>query len=95
MDDGLLVVSVPSEPTTPISEHAPSYIQPWVEDCEDGARDLPLSDLRSPKPPKLPKRKVISNNPEEDSHKLPSWLAAQEEEARGKSTLVDDDIGLQ
>jgi hypothetical protein len=53
----------------------------------------------SPNPPRLPKRRpphrVLSTSPEEDGHKLPSWLAAQEEEQRAKSTWVDDDAGLQ
>lgn len=48
-------------------------------------------------PPRLPKRRaptrVLSTSPEEDSHYLPSWVAAQEDQARARSNLVDEDAG--
>ncbi|TVY19542.1 putative PH domain-containing protein [Lachnellula arida] len=103
-DDGLLVVAAPandSEPTTPMTEDAPAYMPPWVEDAdEEEEKARPLSSASSAKtPPRLPKRRlphrVLSGSPEEDGHKLPSWMAAQEEEARAKSTFVDEDAGLQ
>ena len=103
-DDGLLVVEAPandSEPTTPMTEDAPAYMPPWVEDADDEEEKArPLSSASSAKtPPRLPKRRpqhrVLSGSPEEDGHKLPSWMAAQEEEARAKSTLVDEDAGFQ
>jgi len=99
-----------SEPTTPMSEMTPSYMPPWVEDAdevEEKVQDrahlepLPQSPVvaMSPEPPRLPKRRplhrVLSSSPEEDGHKLPSWVVAQEEEARAKSTFVDEDAGLQ
>jgi hypothetical protein len=110
-DDGLLVVEAPandSEPTTPMSELAPSYMPPWVEDADEAEettpdraqpRSLPPSVVAMDlEPPRLPKRRpphrVLSSSPEEDGHKLPSWVAAQEEEARAKSTFVDEDAGL-
>lgn len=119
VDDGLFVVAAPASdslPGTPMSEHppehAPVYMQPWVDDVDEEEEDLqkkaqlvmdpappsPKSPAR-PSPPHLPKRRpphrVLSSSPEEDGHKLPSWLAAQEEEQRAKSTWVDDDAGLQ
>jgi hypothetical protein len=99
IDDGLLVVAAPhadSEPTTPLSEGAPTDMQPWAED----AGDLEETENPSPEPeaPRLPKRRplhrVLSSSPEEDGPGLPSWIAAQEEEARAKSTFVDEDAGL-
>lgn len=100
-DDGLFVVAAPtvdSEPTTPQSEHTPVYLQPWVDDAEDSDELHEAGPSQSPQPPRLPKRRlphrVLSSSPEEDSHKLPSWLAAQEEEARVKSTYVDEDMGV-
>lgn len=49
-------------------------------------------------PPRLPKRRaphrLLSSSPEEDSHKLPSYILAQEGEARSRSHLVDEDAGL-
>ncbi|KAK0112202.1 hypothetical protein ONS96_001453 [Cadophora gregata f. sp. sojae] len=102
VDDGLLVVKAPaadSEPTTPMTESEPVYMQPWVDDFdEDDVLEASLQSKPSPTPPKLPKRRpihrVLSSSPEEDGHKLPSWLAAQEEEARAKSSFVDEDAGL-
>ncbi|KAF7960539.1 hypothetical protein EAE96_000219 [Botrytis aclada] len=105
-DDGLLVVSAPSEPTTPITEDSPQYMQPWVDDVDETLEEhqQPKTDVPSPatsvahEPPQLPKRRyprrVASTSPEEDGHKLPSWMAAQEREARTKSTFVDEDAGL-
>jgi hypothetical protein len=99
-----------SEPTTPMSEMTPSYMPPWIEDAdevEEKVHDkahlepLPPSPVvaMSPEPPRLPKRRpphrVLSSSPEEDGHKLPSWVAAQEEEARARCTFVDEDAGLQ
>ena len=86
------------------------YMQPWFDDVEDEDNEAqpqpqtsvdPLSaqSPKDPVPPRLAKRRpvhrVLSTSPEEDSHKLPSWLTAQEEDQRTKSTLVDDDAGLQ
>lgn len=59
-------------------------------------------DLPSPEspgePPRLPKRRaphrLLSSSPEEDSHKMPSYILAQEGEARARSHLVDEDAGL-
>lgn len=104
-DDGLLVVSAPSEPTTPVTEDSPQYMQPWVDDVDETMEDQqPRAATPSPfapvarEPPQLPKRRqprrVVSSSPEEDGHKLPSWMAAQEQEARAKSTFVDEDAGL-
>lgn len=107
-DDGLLIVSAPSEPTTPVTEDSPRYMQPWVDDEMDENKqaqaDAPSPAALSPassvarEPPQLPKRRhprrVVSSSPEEDGHKLPSWMAAQEQEARAKSTFVDEDAGL-
>lgn len=87
--DGLFVVSAPqgdSEPTTPLTENAPSYVKPWVEDFEESEQDTrrPASEATpatpatpvSP-PPRLPKRRgphrVLSTSPEEDGRHLPSW----------------------
>jgi hypothetical protein len=91
-------------------ENAPVYMQPWVDDVDDEEEEVwntpqtvvapqsPKSPA-GPSPPRLPKRRpphrVLSTSPEEDGHKLPSWLAAQEEEQRAKSTWVDEDAGLQ
>jgi hypothetical protein len=58
----------------------------------------PPSPKSGAEPPRLPKRRtparVFSTSPEEDSHQLPTWLAAQEGEARARSTFVDEDAGL-
>jgi hypothetical protein len=120
VSDGIFVVAAPeSEPTTPLSESKPNYMQPWVDDVDD--EDLateskvdertgsaaPLEpthppeafssqDVIDPSPPSLPRRrysKSMSSSPEEDNKKLPTWLAAQEEEARAKSMWVDEDSG--
>lgn len=105
-DDSLLVVSAPSEPTTPVTENSPQYMQPWVDDVDETMEeyqqpkiDIPSASSSVPnEPPQLPKRRhprrVVSSSPEEDGHKLPSWMAAQEQEARAKSTFVDEDAGL-
>ncbi|KAI9641068.1 hypothetical protein NHQ30_010496 [Ciborinia camelliae] len=105
-DDGLLIVSAPSEPTTPVTDNSPQYMQPWVDDVDEaiGEHQHPRAVTSSPsapvdrEPPQLPKRRhprrVISSSPEEDGHKLPSWMVAQEHEARAKSTFVDEDAGL-
>jgi len=101
-DDGVLVVAAPtsdSEPTTPSSEHAPSYLPPWVDDYEEPGEPQPQPAELSHELPRLPKRRphrVLSSS-EEDGMKLPSWMAAQEEEARVKSTYVDgvdEDMGV-
>jgi hypothetical protein len=99
-DDSLLVVAAPagdSEPTTPLSDQAPPYLPPWVDDTE-GEESQAIAAVRDFEPAEVPKRRpphrVLSTSPEEDGPKLPSWMAAQEEEARAKSTLVDEDIGL-
>jgi hypothetical protein len=103
-DDGLFVVEAPpadSEPTTPMAENGPVYMQPWVDDFDEANEEeieTYTKPISNPTPPQLPKRRlphrVLSSSPEEDGHKLPSWMAAQEEEARAKSTLVDEDAGL-
>lgn len=109
-DDGLLVVAAPeSEPTTPGTEHQPSYLQPWVDDVDEESQeikhqpvvtvnadppDTPLSAEAPRLPRRAPSHRVMSSSPEEDGPKLPSWLAAQEEEARAKSTFVDEDAGI-
>jgi hypothetical protein len=97
VDDGLLVVEAPagdSEPTTPMTEHVPSYIQPWVDDVDEAEEQ----EISLHEPPALPKRRpahrVLSSSPEEDGPRLPSWVSAQEEEARAKSSFVDEDAGL-
>lgn len=106
-DDGLLVVSAPigdtgdSAPTTPIAENA--YKQPWVEDGDEVEEEKhiesPANASKGHTPPRLPRRRnphrVLSSSPEEDGHQLPSWMAAQEEEARAKSTFVDEDGGYE
>jgi len=64
------------------------------------------SPTKSKKPPKLPPRSPSpllarrpeksmssSSSPEEENRQLPSWLAAQEQEARSKSMFVDEDAG--
>jgi hypothetical protein len=102
-DDGLLVVAAPtgdSEPTTPISEDAPICMPPWVGNAEEtgpvqqtvtaDGKDVPVPTLSKRRPP----HRVLSSSPEEDGPELPSWMAAQEEEARAKSTFVDEDTGL-
>jgi hypothetical protein len=90
-DDGLLVVAAPfvdSEPTTPMSEHIPVYLPPWVDDVDEHEEDIDprslpeLSKEREvdsnpqPVPPRLPKRRpphrVMSTSPEEDGHQLPT-----------------------
>lgn len=105
VDDGLLVVEAPaadSEPSTPTHENGPVYMQPWVDDMDEA--EEAEAPKPSPKPrqdpasPRLPKRRpphrVLSSSPEEDGHKLPSWMAAQEEEARAKSSFVYEGAGL-
>ncbi|TAQ85613.1 hypothetical protein B7494_g6069 [Chlorociboria aeruginascens] len=99
--EGLLVVAAPavdSEPTTPTSEHAPTYIKPWVDDVDGDEEEVHAQyPPSSPPAPRLPSRRphrALSGSPEEDGHKLPSWLAAQEEEARAKSSFVDEDSGV-
>ncbi|RDW63862.1 hypothetical protein BP5796_10364 [Coleophoma crateriformis] len=99
IDDGLLVVEAPrdSAPASPVSESVPTYVQPWAED--DDEQESPSHSVStSPAPPRLPKRRhpsrVLSGSPEEDNQQLPSWVAAQEEEARSKSIFVDEDSGL-
>jgi len=73
----------------------PKRRTPEVDDNVDGHSPSPKSPTG---PPRLPKRRgphrVLSSSPEEDSHNLPSWVVAQEEEARARSTLVDEDAGL-
>lgn len=101
-DDSLLVVAAPtgdSEPTTPSSENTPAYEPPWSENTREAEESGPLAAaVRDTEPVRLPTRRlphrVLSTSPEEDGPKLPSWLAAQEEEARTKSTFVDEDTGL-
>ncbi|CAL3968090.1 unnamed protein product [Diplocarpon coronariae] len=104
-DDELLVVAAPagdSEPTTPLTENEPAYMQPWVDDEEEATqRELPkptAETVHNRTPPRLPRRRpphrVLSSSLEEDGHKLPSWMAAQEEEARARSTFVHEDAGL-
>ncbi|KAB8290537.1 hypothetical protein EYC80_010962 [Monilinia laxa] len=105
-DDSVLVVSAPSEPTTPVTEDSPHYMQPWVDDVDESMEEhqQPKAATPSPsapiarEPPQLPKRRqprrVVSSSPEEDGHQLPSWMAAQEQEARARSTFVDEDAGL-
>jgi hypothetical protein len=103
-DDGLLVVPAPagdSEPTTPMNEHMQTYMPPWVDDAdeaEDDNQPPPTAVKAEATPPRLPKRRpphrVLSGSPEEDGPKLPSWMAAQEEEARARSSFVDEDSGL-
>lgn len=80
-----------------------------VEEDEDEVQNMPQpvvapasprpKSRTSASPPRLPKRRppyrILSTSPEEDGDKLPSWLAAQEEEQRAKSTWVDEDAGLQ
>ena len=100
--DSLLVVAAPagdSEPTTPSSEQELPHQPPWAENPEE--RDMtqgPATAVREIEPGRQSKRRpphrALSTSPEEDGPQLPSWIAAQEEEARTKSTFVDEDIGL-
>jgi hypothetical protein len=79
-------------------------IEPKVEpQVETKSESLVDSQVKTPvlspgPPPLLPKRRtphrILSSSPEEDGHKLPSWMAAQEEEARAKSTFIDEDGGV-
>ncbi|KAH8802854.1 hypothetical protein F5884DRAFT_903478 [Xylogone sp. PMI_703] len=140
-DDGLLVVAAPigdSQPSTPLSEHNPTYVQPWAEDEDENENEnenesqtpeasvqlenaqgeekvrvviesengevaqvvatsdgdpIPIPTPRS-SPPELPQRRHVSTSPEEDGPELPTWMAAQEEEARIKSAYVDEDVGI-
>lgn len=71
-DDGLLVVAAPandSEPSSPISERAPEYMPPWVDDDED-SEHLPEGLPVEYEAPRLPKRRpvnrVLSSSPDED-----------------------------
>jgi hypothetical protein len=97
-DDSLLVVAAPagdSEPNTPSGEYAP----PWAKDTQGLGETQPVTEaVRETEPTQLSKRRpphrVLSTSPEEDGPKLPSWLAAQEEAARTKSTFVDEGAGL-
>lgn len=98
-DDSLLVVAAPtgdSEPTTPSSDHTQLHQASWAEEGEETedaeANTGAVRDFEFKK--RLPHR-ILSASPEEDGPKLPSWLAAQEEEARTKSTFVDEDAGLE
>lgn len=98
-NDGIFVIAAPrsdSEPTTPMSENAPSDLQPSAEEGVEDAEVAP--SLAVSEAPRLPKRRtpyrVLSSSPVEDGPKLPAWMAAQEEEARVRSTLVDEDMGL-
>lgn len=54
-------------------------------------------DLQDMVRPAVPSRRrvgrSISNSPEEDTKSLPTWMAAQEEEARSKTMWVDEDAG--
>ncbi|KAJ5040431.1 uncharacterized protein L3040_006087 [Drepanopeziza brunnea f. sp. 'multigermtubi'] len=103
-DDGMLVIEAPatdSGSSTPMTENGLVYMQPWVDDVDEadeaGAPKPSHQPASSPGPPRLPRRpphRVLSSSPEEDGHKLPSWMAAQEEEARAKSSFVDEDAGL-
>lgn len=102
--------SMPGTPLSEHHPEGPVYMQPWVDDVdgdEEGeswneAQPVLAScspeNIASPSPPRLPKRRphhrVLSTSPEEDGPKLPSWLAAQEQEQRAKSGLVDEDAGL-
>jgi len=101
-DDGLLVVAAPandSEPSTPMSEHLSEYMPSWVDDAtkleQQQLQEQWADDLH---PPRLPKRRqvsrVLSSSPDEDGPELPSWQAAQEEEARAKISLLDEDMGV-
>lgn len=90
-DDGIFVVAAPadSEPTTPLNEARTNYLPPWVDDAADD------EDTSSePVSPRLPaRRRAGTSSSPEDDKKLPSWMAAQEEESRAKSLWVDDDAG--
>merc|ERR1711939_1254972 len=76
-DDGLFVVEAP-----------------WVDDFDEANEEqieTYTKPISNPTPPQLPKRRlphrVLSSSPEEDGHRLPSWMAAQEEEARARALL--------
>ncbi|KAH8586241.1 hypothetical protein B0O99DRAFT_529072 [Bisporella sp. PMI_857] len=94
IDDGLLVVAAPavdSEPTTPLSDNAPGYPPHWedeAEQFENQAKEHQTVDASKRR------SNFLSSSPEEDGRTLPTWLAAQEEEARSKSTFVDEDMGV-
>ena len=99
-DDGLLVVAAPpndSEPSTPMGDHTPEYLPPWVDDAEELGRvkEQPPANSHSPRLPKRrPVSRVLSSSPDEDGPGLPTWQAAQEEEARAKSGFIDEDMGV-
>jgi len=96
-DDGLLVVEAPA--TDSDNEHT-AYMPRWVEDREEAERDVPspLTETPDLEPPRLPARRplhrVLSGSPEEDSHNLPSWIVAQEKEARSRSNFVEEDNAI-
>jgi hypothetical protein len=84
-----------TDPPSPKSPAAPPRL-PRRRTHESVGREE--ADPQSPKsPPRLPKRRgptrILSSSPEEDSHHLPSWVVAQEGEARARSALVDEDAG--
>lgn len=89
--DSLFVTSASSGPPK-----LPRRKSRYSEDKDEGIE--PPAPRTQAEPPRLPKRQAphrkLSTSPEEDSHQLPSWVAAQESEARARSTFVDEDTGV-
>ncbi|KAI9740097.1 MAG: hypothetical protein M1818_004848 [Claussenomyces sp. TS43310] len=81
----------PSEDTSPPE----SYSVEGRSNRNKVPPDLPSPHRAASRPPALPRRprKSLSSSPEEHNNQLPSWMAAQEEEARSKSMFVDEDSG--
>lgn len=81
-------------------EHSPTT-QLWRDgddETDETPPNLPARNQssRSSTPPLPRRRRVgrsISSSPGDDDQTLPSWAAAQEEEARSKSMWVDEDSG--
>ncbi|KAI9819215.1 MAG: hypothetical protein M1827_007371 [Pycnora praestabilis] len=87
-EDGLLVVAAPpeSEPASPLDDSRSGYVQPLdVEVADDG--DAATSSEKET----IHGLSSRLSDSIEDEDGLPSWVAAQEEEARAKSLWMDAD----
>ena len=107
-DDSLLIVPVPADDSKPSSPNEADLADwpPWSDDADgdemegiqsgvDSSQTTRIADVDKPRLPKRrPPHRVLSNSPEEDGPALPSWLAAQEEEARTKNNFIEEDIGV-
>ncbi|KAG9247396.1 hypothetical protein BJ878DRAFT_186138 [Calycina marina] len=101
--------SEPTTPITTTSgpDYMPPWVDD-TEEIEEAPKQLlekqplekqPLVKQRpEQQPPRLPRRKlwnrIVSSSPEEDGPRLPSWMSAQEEEARAKTVFMDEDTGV-